>query len=253
MAVVVVVGVGLGSGPVLGTRIEDGFAPSGSPWTGEPPDDCGAARHVADEADSEGALRDGEVRRLRDEAMLACDPSPEGATYPPRKRCSNAPRLPSLEAADDVADEVALFALCPTVPADAGTVTGPYFALGRGLTRAEATPADLVALCIKGLTRVEADDGYVLSRSDISESSITAAQHEGTVTVSFTSEALVRNNYNTSYAGTALLEEFGALFLQLPDVGRVRFAVDGSCEDFATALERAGSCIEVDGDRIGAP
>jgi hypothetical protein len=253
LTAVVAVGVGLGNGPASGPFIEDRLAPSGSGPTTQPSDDCAAARQAADEAIGEGTLRDGEIRRLQDEAMLACDPPPEQDTPPPPERCSNAPQLPSLEAATEVADEVALFAACPTADHEVGTLTRPYFALGRELARDEATPADLLALYIEGLTPAEADDGYVLTRSDLTEGAITAAQHEGTVTVSFTSEALIRNNFNTTSASTALLEEFGALFLQLSNVETVRFTLEGSCEDFATALERGGPCVEVDREQVGAP
>lgn len=242
---IAVVFVGLGGRLVVGPLIEDEHAPSGAGQAAQPSDDCVVARESVNWAIRDGTFSESEIRRLQDEAMLVCEPMHEQGTPQGTERCSNAPHLASLEAAEGIADEIVLFASCPAAEVEAGLLTGPYFALGRELAGKEVVPADLVALYIEGLTRAEIDDGYVLTRPDLTEEKITATARDGTVTVAFTSEVLTRNNVSTTSASTALIEEFSALFLQLPGVDRVRFAVDRSCEAFAAALERDGNCVEM--------
>jgi len=157
--------------------------------------------------------------------------------------CTDAARLPDLAGAADVGDDVVLFAACATAPNYTEMLTGPNVALARGTPREEATASQLAELYLEGLTSGELDAGYSLAATDLPAGALTATRDADVVTVNVTAEVLERPNATTTYLADAFLEQVGALFLQLPGVDRVAFELEGSCQDFATTLERVPCLI----------
>lgn len=169
----------------------------------------------------------------------------EGPTADVPDACSSVPPLGSLSEAATFADEIVLFATCPTGAPQPDMHTGPYVGLGRGLDASSATLNDIISVYEQGLHPSEVDDGYILVHGNLPEESFSVTQVDDAVEISFTNEALDRNNITTSFMSSALIEEWSVQFLQLPSIERVQFTLEGSCEDFAAALERADSCVEV--------
>ncbi len=110
--------------------------------------------------------------------------------------------------------------------------------------------AELVA----GPTADEIDAGagsFFSSQTADTINSVTVT--DGLVVVDFTDLRPLIPNASTSCGSEALLAQLNATAFQFDEVGRTRYRIDGSCDDFANWLQRECFDTDRDGNQLDVP
>ena len=133
---------------------------------------------------------------------------------------------------------------------DCSEVEGFSRPLPDGADAREVAFAELVA----GPTAAETDAGagsFFSSQTADVLSSITLT--DGLMVVDFIDLRPLLNNASTSCGSEALLAQLNATAFQFSDVDRVRYRIEGSCDEFANWLQGECSDTDRDGNQLDVP
>ena len=147
-----------------------------------------------------------------------------------------------------------------------GTTIDVFFGTGDGsdCSQVEAFPrsidevADPVRAAldelVAGPNAAEADAGATsFFSADTADAVIATSSTDGLLVVDFVDLRPIIPNASTSCGSEALLAELQSTVFQFPEVERVRFRIDGSCDDFANWLQRACFDLDRSGQQLDVP